>query len=81
MFNRTYLSNKFLTIDKHKITIKLIYGLKDIHDLDIIHYDIKLSNILVDNQTNVKYIDFGSSMDIKDMQKNQKYKEISNFFT
>lgn len=37
-------------------------GLKKIHDLNVVHRDIKLENILINYETNkIKYIDFGES--------------------
>jgi serine/threonine protein kinase len=41
---------------------QIICGLGYIHGLDIIHRDIKLENILIDNEGVVKIADFGISL-------------------
>lgn len=60
----------FVTIPDHKkgllmvyeISRQLIDGLKVLHELQIVHFDPKLENILVDQkQGKIKFIDFGSS--------------------
>lgn len=44
-----------------KIVTNMCNGLKLIHSLNIAHNDIKPENIMVNNQGNIKYIDFGGS--------------------
>lgn len=41
---------------------KICLGVKDIHDSGIIHADLSLNNILMDNQGDPKIIDFGLSV-------------------
>lgn len=37
----------------------IMLGIKDLHDNNVIHHDIKLENILSDNENNIKIIDYG----------------------
>lgn len=39
----------------------LFEGIEEMHEREVSHLDIKPSNILVDNELNVKYCDFGLS--------------------
>lgn len=43
-------------------------GLDAIHRRNIIHRDIKLSNLLIDNDLNVQYIDFGLAEKVQEGQ-------------
>ncbi len=49
-----------------KIAEQIIYGVKELHDYGIIHRDLKLENILIDdsneNDFKIKIIDFGLSV-------------------
>ncbi|EGR28094.1 protein kinase domain protein [Ichthyophthirius multifiliis] len=45
--------------DARKIFIQVIEGIKYLHNKNIIHRDIKLENLLIDEDQNVKIIDFG----------------------
>lgn len=66
--------------DRHKIIRSLIDGLKELHDLHIIHHDIKLDNILYDplNLT-IKIADFSSSFTIDEFgQLDNKQKKLIN---
>ena len=48
---------------KLKIIKNLLYSLKDIHDINIIHGDLKTNNIIIHPDTcDVKIIDFNSSI-------------------
>ena len=47
----------------------LIKSLKEVHDSDIVHADIKPSNILVSESGDIKFIDFGASIFIEDGRK------------
>jgi negative regulator of PHO system len=66
----TLLSSK---LDKNKYDIyfrQLINGVKQCHDHDIIHRDIKLENILYDEESDsVKIIDFGLSVPFQSIKK------------
>ena len=50
----------------NKIIEQLLKGLSDIHVNNIVHMDIKPSNILVDDNENISFIDFGISLKIGD---------------
>jgi serine/threonine protein kinase len=53
--------------DKKLITLEMCMGLKDIHDRNIIHCDIKPQNIIYHRETNkIKFIDFGASVKLTD---------------
>lgn len=52
------------SIDEDKvkeILRQIALGIKDLHDNNIIHHDIKLENIMCDEDNNVKIIDYGFS--------------------
>lgn len=57
------LINTYKTIDdknmKYKIILNMVKGLKQIHRDDITHNDIKLENILVNKDGDIRYIEFG----------------------
>tara|TARA_Y100001935_G_scaffold207787_1_gene177198 strand:- start:4600 stop:5520 length:921 start_codon:yes stop_codon:yes gene_type:complete len=56
----------FFTMDRTKkisVIKNIILSLKEIHDIDIIHGDIKTNNIIIHEETSdAKIIDFGASM-------------------
>ena len=56
----------FFTMDRSKklsVIKNIILSLKEIHDIDIIHGDIKTNNIIIHpNTSEAKIIDFGASM-------------------
>jgi eukaryotic-like serine/threonine-protein kinase len=43
------------------IMVQLVLGLTQIHNAGYAHRDIKLSNLMIDQQNTIKYIDFGIS--------------------
>ena len=47
------------------IFVDVVIGLEYIHSKNIIHRDIKLDNILIDEYENYKICDFGVSRKIK----------------
>lgn len=58
-----YLSKKFSVSDLKKYFKQILSGVEYLHSLDIIHTDLKPSNMLVSNDDVIKIIDFGSSID------------------
>jgi len=55
-----FFKNKLPSLkDVNKIMLQLVNALKYCHDNNIIHRDIKLENILIDEKLNIKLTDFG----------------------
>jgi len=48
-----------------KLFENIVNAVQDVHDNDILHRDIKLENILIDEEGKVTVIDFGEASDIK----------------
>lgn len=44
---------------------QIIEGIQHIHSMNVIHWDIKLDNILLDGHGNIKIADFGVSRVVK----------------
>lgn len=62
--------NTYCTLDTFKITKKnrdtiisnICLGLRGVHEMNVVHRDVKPENIMIDSKTlNTKYIDFGLS--------------------
>ena len=68
-FNREKEDEFYFTLGRmQKITKQILEGLKYIHDLKLIHCDLKPENIMIKSysRSEVKIIDFGSSCYIHD---------------
>ena len=73
---RYVLSETFLCY----AAFQILEGLKYLHRCNIIHYDIKPNNIIIDEFLNLKLIDFSTSLDIseiKDVYVQLKYRGTS----
>lgn len=57
----------------------LLAGAKILNEKNIVHCDIKASNIIVDQTDRPIYIDFGLSVNIKQMLKRKSYRDIYFF--
>lgn len=51
--------NKLNDEDSKSVIKKICQGILYIHNANIIHRDLTLDNILIDNNLNIKLIDFG----------------------
>ena len=67
VIEKNYLSESFLCF----ITSQLLNGLKYIHMCKITHYDLKPQNIIIDDNLNVKIIDFSVSLDYSKISENK----------
>ena len=73
-----YYSNEICLDERIEIVINITKRLKELHELKIIHLDLKPSNILIDDELDVKIIDFGCSKlltetNLEDYLGNTKY--------
>lgn len=58
----SYSKQKELSIiEKLTILKKILHGLEFLHSINIIHCDIKLDNVMITNNNNIKIIDFDMS--------------------
>jgi serine/threonine-protein kinase CHEK2 len=63
-----YIKQQKLDISSLSIIFKkIVLGVKYLHDNDIIHCDLKLQNIMIDDDLNIKIIDFDFSKITKDL--------------
>tara|TARA_X000000950_G_C13907848_1_gene657688 strand:+ start:100 stop:1230 length:1131 start_codon:yes stop_codon:yes gene_type:complete len=69
---KCHLKNNILDFNKKlSITIQIIKGLKFIHQSNIIHRDLKLTNIFISFNNIVKIGDFGLSTNINDVDNDE----------
>lgn len=68
-----YNHDIFYVVDRNfklKVIKNILNGLKDIHDIGIVHGDIKTNNLIINSLTgDVKFIDFGAGIFIEDDRK------------
>ena len=67
IIEKNYLSESFLCF----ITSQLLNGIKYLHMCKITHYDLKPQNIIIDDNLNVKIIDFSVSLDYSKINDNK----------
>lgn len=68
LIKKTPLRNE----EAQKYFYQLVCVIKKLHDLKIIHRDLKLSNILLDSQKNIKLCDFGLATVLKNKEERKK---------
>ncbi len=56
------------------LTLKILKGLKHLHQIGFLHNDIKPKNILVERDLTIKIVDFGLSVSINQQNANNKWK-------
>ena len=64
LLKRSVLSETFLCY----VAYQILEGLKYLHRCNIIHYDIKPNNVVIDDFLNIKIIDFSTSLDITEIK-------------
>ena len=52
--------------EKKNIFYQIVQAVKKCHDMNIVHRDIKLNNVIIDKNLNTNLIDFGYSMMVPD---------------
>mmetsp|Transcript_18582 Transcript_18582/g.45657 ORF Transcript_18582/g.45657 Transcript_18582/m.45657 type:complete len:365 (+) Transcript_18582:6-1100(+) len=55
-----------------RLFCQIVEGLRYCHDSGIVHRDVKLDNLLIDEHKNIKIVDFGFSVSFKEGQKLRK---------
>ena len=64
LLKRSVLSETFLCY----VAYQVLEGLKHLYRCNIIHYDIKPNNVVIDDFLNIKIIDFSTSLDIGEIK-------------
>jgi len=69
---KSYLLNNILSLEeKKRICKEIVNGLVIIHNNELLHRDLKLTNILVDSNNTIKITDFGLAVSIYDVNKEE----------
>ena len=59
---KTFLNLKVLSFEKLRVIFfKIVQAVKSVHDQNIAHRDIKLDNIIINDELEIELIDFGYS--------------------
>ena len=66
---RSKSSRKLLERDAFKVFRQIMSGIEYCHKMNVTHRDIKMENILIDDDLNVKLIDFGFSICVPSTQR------------
>jgi tRNA A-37 threonylcarbamoyl transferase component Bud32 len=69
IFCRKYPGKKLTEEQAHALFMQIAKGVKYIHDHNVAHRDLKLTNMLIDDDFNIKIIDFGFACEAEEFQK------------
>jgi len=75
-----FIENNSLSNINYLFIIKeLLLGLKSLHDLNIVHMDIKPKNILIYDKYKIKYIDFGFACEEENTEYLSRYRGTAQY--
>jgi len=61
LFDYIVANNRIKQKEASKFLLQILAGVEYIHKLNIVHRDLKPENLLLDNNNNIKIVDFGLS--------------------
>ncbi|BAH69774.1 hypothetical protein MBIO_0509 [Mycoplasmopsis fermentans PG18] len=73
-------NGKFTTTVAVNYAIQIAEGISELHNLGVIHRDIKSNNILITKDKNVKIIDLGLALDDESQRLTQENKVVGSVF-
>jgi len=65
-------NRKLSEAESCRLFVQIVQGLEHCHNSGIVHRDVKLDNLLIDENKNIKIVDFGFSVSFKPGQKLKK---------